>query len=225
MDAPVLPPPMYAPPMLAPPWKPRGLRRHPEISSSHVLVEMLDSVLKELAIAEKELAAKEATRDALWIDPALSNSPKRHPLLDQSDEYEDARMAVYDAEQRMAWCERKVDITMEMALNPPTQFSEPGNVLISASCTGNVNVVFALLKRRINVNDLGHGMTALAYAAQGPFPDAEIGTDKYVAIVKALLQAGADIYALDNKGKTALSRAIDFGQKEIEAVLRAHGAV
>jgi hypothetical protein len=214
---PLLPPP---PPMER---KHGSLRRHADISSSQVLVEMLDSALKEVATAEEELKAKEAASDALWVGTVPSWSGYGDDI--QTEEYHEARLAVHDAEQRVAWCEKKVEITMEMAVNPPLEFSKDGNVLVTASCIGNVQVVFALLSQRMNVNATAHGMTALAYAAQGPLPDSETSAQNYLIIVKALLQAGADVHIADHNGKSILSRAIDCGQKEIELVLRAAGAV
>ena len=247
MDAPSLPLPLPPQPSLLPlppqpslppptetplNMPPRSFRRAIEISSSQVLVEILDSALKELEIAKGELDVKEEIKAANWTSsppPRSWSGPPRYwcfPGDDyQTPEYHEARLAVYSAEERVAWCEKKVEIAVEIAINPPPKFH--GYPLISASCSGNVEVVLAILGagQAVNVNACtSYGMTALAYAAQGPMPDFENDTDKYVAIVKALLKAGADVHIRDNKDKTALSRAISCEQTEIVNLLRAHGA-
>jgi ankyrin repeat protein len=60
-----------------------------------------------------------------------------------------------------------------------------------------------------------HGETALMKAARlGNYP-----------VVKLLIEFGADVHAIDEKGGTALGYASKFGQEEVADLLKTHGAV
>jgi hypothetical protein len=205
-----------------PPVGRRSLRRHVEVSALEVLVEMLDSALKELKVAEEKLAEKEDLQSSLYR--GSSTSWLRNDD-EQSPEYHEVRLEVHDLMQKVACCEMKVNLTMEMALNPPSPYNWEGPILVTAAYRGNVEVVTKLLERRQNVNAISYGMTALSHAVQEAMPGSSSKPENYLAIVKLLLAVGADVRIPDDKGKTVLSRAIECGQKEIEAVLRAHGAV
>ena len=183
---------------------------------------MLDSALKELKVAEEKLAEKEDLQLSLYR--GSSTSWLRNDD-EQSPEYHEVRLEVHDLMQKVAWCEMKVKLAMELALNPPSPYNFESPVLVTASSMGNVEVVTKLLERRQNVNIISYGMTALAHAVQGAMPGSSPKPESYLAIVNLLLSVGADVRIPDDEGKTVLSRAIDSGQKEVEAVLREHGAV
>ena len=62
----------------------------------------------------------------------------------------------------------------------------------------------------VNQPDPLYGTTPLVWAANGDS----------VAVVKFLLERGADVRATDGEGKTAFRRAMDSGQRQIALVLR-----
>jgi uncharacterized protein len=82
--------------------------------------------------------------------------------------------------------------------------------------SGNSEVVRLLVNSRANINAVNptNKFTALIYAA----------AYGHLEAVKILLNAGADISAKDNKGKTAADYAQEYKRTEVLALLRKFGA-
>ena len=87
--------------------------------------------------------------------------------------------------------------------------------LMRASLVGRTEEVIDLINKGANVNarDID-GETALMAASFSGYPE----------IVRLLVDTGAEIHAKSRNGSTALSIATQNRQREVEAVLRQHGA-
>ena len=87
--------------------------------------------------------------------------------------------------------------------------------LMRASLVGRTEEVMDLINKGANVNarDID-GETALMAASFSGYPE----------VVRLLVDTGADINAKSRNGSTALSIATQNRQREVEAVLRQHGA-
>lgn len=90
-----------------------------------------------------------------------------------------------------------------------------GTGLIPAAHHGHVEVVHELLKTRISIDHVNRlGWTALLETVI--LGD---GSEAYIAITQALVEAGADPRLADRDGKTPLDHARMRGYREIEAIL------
>jgi ankyrin repeat protein len=95
--------------------------------------------------------------------------------------------------------------------------------LMTAAKAGQVDVVNLLLSRgaRVNYHDPVYGVTPLMMAVRG---DQSISEDQKLAVLKVLLDVGADINGRDvNKG-TALMNAVEKGHKKVVRYLLIRGA-
>jgi ankyrin repeat protein len=95
--------------------------------------------------------------------------------------------------------------------------ASPGEALFSAVQGGLLSEVQALIKKKADVNWRNAGLfnqTPIFPAAYGPHPE----------ILRALLQAGANVNAQDDDGETALHRAAYYGYTETAQILLEFGA-
>lgn len=88
--------------------------------------------------------------------------------------------------------------------------------LFAAIWKGQTDAALALIEKGADVNYVqpGNKFTAIIYC--GAFGNARIA--------EALVQAGADVTAKDNKGKSAQDYAVEYKKDEVLAVLRKAGA-
>jgi uncharacterized protein len=97
-----------------------------------------------------------------------------------------------------------VEKLLNAGADPNTALPESETVLMAAARTGKLDAVNLLLARgaQVNATEAWRGQTALMWAAGEGHP----------AVVKALIQSGADIQARSNGGFTALLFAARNGQ-------------
>ena len=92
-----------------------------------------------------------------------------------------------------------------------------GTALIAASHLGNIESVRVLIEAKAPLNHVNNlGWTALLEAVI--LGD---GGPRHTAVVKALVDAGANVNIADRGGVTPLQHAQDRGYREIEAILGA----
>lgn len=116
-----------------------------------------------------------------------------------------------------------VRLLLFAGVNPTTPGMDSGSALHTACWFGNLDIVKLLVDRvPLDLLDAVHGSPPLGWAAHGSQWCRNPRGD-YVAVVKLLIEAGADVNAAANKfGVTMLQQA---GKREdVKAVLRAAGA-
>ena len=94
-----------------------------------------------------------------------------------------------------------------------------GTALIAAAHRGHVEIVRALIAAKAPLNHVNNlGWTALLEAVV-----LGNGSAKYVAVVDALVKAGADVNIADRHGTTALGHARSRGYSQIARILENAG--
>jgi ankyrin repeat protein len=116
-----------------------------------------------------------------------------------------------------------VELLLEAGIDPKSPGLDSGNALQLACWFGHVNVVRQLIGRvPIELKDPHHGSTPLGWAVHGSNWCRNPKGD-YVAIVEALIEAGADATAAANSNGTSL--LTQAGRREdVKEVLRRSGA-
>ncbi len=105
---------------------------------------------------------------------------------------------------------------LEQGVPVDIQDESGGTALMNAASGGQVKIVTLLLERGADVNamDVEKGYTPLIWCVAG-LHKAKV----YLAVVKALLAAGADATVAGHDGKTALDFARTRGSEELVRLL------
>ncbi|MDV7104871.1 ankyrin repeat domain-containing protein [Vibrio sp. TH_r3] len=102
-------------------------------------------------------------------------------------------------------------------------FSDSDAKLIRSARKGDLAGIMIALSAGADINsESSAGQTALIEAFEGVF--GQITEQKYLAVIKALIENGADIHARDNYGYTVLERASSNGRLEVVKLLINTGA-
>lgn len=105
---------------------------------------------------------------------------------------------------------------LDMGVNPNPKGRFP--IVATAALDGHVDTTRLLLDRGANPNARGqHDVTPLMMAAAAPRPDP--------AMVRLLIEKGADLAARDRVGRTALDWALLQGDTPVARLLKAAGAI
>jgi len=158
---------------------------------------------------------------AAWLEdaPAIKAILEEHPNLGK-EMGEDAR-AITDAAQ--AGKTETVRLLLEAGVDPLSPGMDSGSAMHTACWFGYVDVVRLLIGRvPLDFRDSVHGSTPLGWAAHGAHWCRNTAGD-YVALVEALLEAGADVNAPANKGGTSILDQAGT-REDVKEVLRRYGA-
>ena len=115
---------------------------------------------------------------------------------------------------------RLLELTLAKGADVRSLDSYDGTGLIRAADRGYAAIVARLLQTDIDLDHVNRlGWTALLEAIILGTGDAE-----HVAVVRQLVQAGADVNLADGQGVTPLAHAEDAGYDDMAAILREAGA-
>jgi len=166
-------------------------------------------------------------RDARNNTPLLLATAGGHVasarLLMEAGADVNAKNAMQDSPYLLAGAEGRLQIlqmTLEhgAALKSTTRYG--GTAVIPACERGHGEGVARLLEAGVGVDHINHlGWTGLLEAIL-----LSDGGPRHQAIVKQLIEAGADVNLADRKGVTPLQHARERGQQAMVALLLAHGA-
>ncbi len=117
---------------------------------------------------------------------------------------------------------RVLDLLLARGADPNAVDATGKSAITYAAARGFAEIVRRLLESGVDAKrTYGNDLTALMWAAG---PDEGVGAGAALDVVALLLDAGAPIDAVDNRGRTALMTAAEFGHAEIVEALLAHGA-
>ncbi len=176
------------------------------------------AVLEEL---QRNFPASRRLGVAAWAEDAAAVSQilREHPGIGK-EMGEDARL-IADAAQ--AGKIGTVRLLLEAGVDPNSKGLDSGSALHTACWFGYVEIVKLLIGRvSVELKDDTHGSPPLGWAAHGAHWCRNKKGD-YVAVVKTLLAAGADVTAPANSsGDSLLKQAGD--REDVKVILREFGA-
>ena len=175
------------------------------------------TVSESLTVRE-QAALNEKLRDAAWAnDVALARELIQQGAdVNAKDETEQSAYLITTSEGYL----RLLELTLRNGAHVNSKDSFNGTGLIRAAERGHADVVGRLVRAGIaldHVNELGWTALHEAVILGDGGPD-------HQAVVRILLQAGADPSIPDNDGVTALEHAEAKGQDEVARIIRRVGS-
>jgi ankyrin repeat protein len=172
------------------------------------------SVVRELIDAGVPVSGKDSSENSALTYAAMRGDPNMLRMLIDAgaskDDVESKTRALLNA-ARIGSIEI-VHMLLDYGARPDTASNNHRmTVLMGAAEFGMPAIVAEILKYRPNVNETDQqGQTALSLACESSGSDADKHADR-AAVVRMLVDAGADVNGQDNQGNTALHRVLDKG--------------
>lgn len=172
-------------------------------------------VLLETASPAKRLVAAAWLEDEETVKAILKENPNIGNEMGA-----DAR-SITDAAQ--AGKTETVRLLLEAGLDPMTPGLDAGSALHLACWFGYIEVVRLLVNKvPLDLCDATHGSPPLGWACHGSNFCRNSKGD-YLAVIKALIEAGADIHAPGNSGGTTMIEQAG-NREDVKELLRSYGA-